>query len=339
MRSFIASAAGVAGSKHSRAFVVAGAAMLALALAPATASSQGKQPDGQLEISVGTSPGGTPDVIMRTVAKIMTEEKIIDVPIVVQNRPGGAGSVNYNYVLGRPGEGSILLTLNQSSFTTPMMQGTPSIMDQIVPVANIVQSELVFLVQPDAPYTTLTEFMAAAKAKPRELRIAGAQAGGTDHLATALLQKAGGVEITYVPFDGGSVAVSNFLGRNVEGVFSTLEEGLPLIQSNRAKPLAILSEERRAEDGYKDVPTAKEQGFDVVFGQSWGAALPPNTDPQIAVWWEDKLRKVVETKTWQDGVAAKFQRSEFYGLDRIKNYHASLNELYGLLMKDVGLAK
>ena len=58
----------------SSAFAVAGAAMLALAFATAPAASQGKQPDGQLEISVGASPGGTPDVIMRTVAKIMTEE-------------------------------------------------------------------------------------------------------------------------------------------------------------------------------------------------------------------------------------------------------------------------
>ena len=317
-----------------------GVAVLAIGGAAATSAvAQGKQPAGPIDISVGASPGGSPDVIMRFVAKVMAEEGITDVPLVVQNRPGGAGSVSYNYVLGRSGDENLLLTLNQSSFTTPMMQGTPPIIDQIVPVANFIQSDLVFMVQPDAPYSTLADFMAAAAATPREVRIAGALAGGTDHLATALLQKVGSVELTYVPFDGGSVAISAFLGGNVEGVFSTLEEGVPLIGEGRAKPLAVLSEARRAEEFYKDVPTAKEQGYDIVFGQSWGVALAPGVDREVAVWWDAKLRQVIETKVWQDSLKAKFQQSEYYGLDRIEARHAELNQLYGDLMRDVGLAK
>ena len=124
------------------------------------------------------------------------------------------------------------------------------------------------------------------------------------------------MKITYVPFDSGSAALAAFLGGNVEGTFATLEEGLQQIQSGKARPLAILSEKRRTEAGYKDVPTAKEQGYDAVFGQEWGVALPPKTDPEVAKWWEDKFRKVVATKAWQDGLAAKFQRSDFIGMDR-----------------------
>lgn len=312
----------------------------ALALGGAVpALAQGKQPSGPIDISVGASPGGSPDVIMRFVAKIMVEEGITDVPLVVQNRPGGSGSVSYNYVMGRPGDENLLLTLNQSSFTTPMMQGTEPIIDKIVPVANFIQSDLVFLVQPNAPYSTLAEFMEAAKAAPRQIRIAGALAGGTDNLATALLMQKGGVELTYVPFDGGSVAISTFLGGNVEGVFSTLEEGVPLIGEGRAKPLAILAAQRMEQEPYTNVPTAVEQGYDIVFGQSWGVALPPGTDPEVAVWWDDKLRKVVATQTWQDSIKAKMQQSEFYGVDRIAQRHEDLNTLYGDLMRAVGLAK
>ena len=162
--------------------------------------------------------------------------------------------------------------------------------------------------------------MEAAKKEPRRIRIAGAQTGGTDHLATALLEKAGGVKFTYVPFDGGGAAFAAFLGGNVEATFGTLEEGLEQIKAQKARPLAILSEKRRPEDSYKDVPTAKELGYDVVFGQNWSVALPPGASPELAVWWEDKFRKVVNTKAWQDGLKAKFQRSEFYGLDRVKEY-------------------
>jgi putative tricarboxylic transport membrane protein len=325
-------------SAPSRLAHACGLAMLMLGSTAATpALAQGKQPSGPIDISVGASPGGSPDVVMRFVAKVMAEEGIIDVPLVVQNRPGGAGSVSYNYVLGRPGDENLVLTLNQSSFTTPMMQGTEPIIDKIVPVADFIQSDLVFLVQPDAPYSTLAEFFEAAKAAPAQIRIAGALAGGTDNLATALLMQKGEVDLIYVPFDGGSIAIATFLGGNVEGVFSTLEEGVPLINDGRAKPLAVLSAERMNAEPYADVPTAREQGYDIVFGQSWGMALPPGTDPEVAVWWDARMREMVATQVWQDSIAEKFQKSEYYGLDRIAERHRELNTLYGELMRAVGL--
>jgi len=219
------------------------------------------------------------------------------------------------------------------------MQGTPSVIDQLVPIAVFIQSELVFLVQPNAPYKNMKEFIEAAKAAPGKILISGAQAVGTDNIATALIEKAGGVKLTYVPFDSGSAALAAFLGGNVEGTFGTLEEGLPQIQGGKARPLAILSEKRRPEAAYKDIPTIKEQGYDVVFGQEWGVALPPNADPEVAKWWEDKFRKVIATKAWQEGLAAKFQRSEFIGLDKVKAHNTKMQDLYRSIMTDLGLAK
>ncbi len=166
---------------------------------------------------------------MRNVLKIMNDEKIITIPAAVQNRAGGSGAVAYNYVLGKPGDENLLFAINQPMFTTPIMQGTPSVVDQVVPIASFIQSELVFLVQPNAPYKSMKEFIEAAKASPGQMRIAGAQAGSTDNLATALIEKAGGVKLTYVPFDGGSAALAAFLGGNVEGTFATLEEGVPVV--------------------------------------------------------------------------------------------------------------
>lgn len=312
---------------------------LALALASDPALAQGKAPKGPVEVTVGSGPGGSPDVIIRNVLKIMNDEKIITVPAAVQNRPGGSGAVAYNHVLGKAGDENLLFVINQPMFTTPIMQGTPSVIDQVTPIAVFIQSELVFLVQPNAPYKNMKEFVEAAKAAPGKIRISGAQAGGTDNIATALIEKGGGVKLTYVPFDSGSAALAAFLGGNVEGTFGTLEEGLPQIQGGKARALAILSEKRRPEAAYKDIPTIKEQGYDVVFGQEWGVALPPNTDPEVAKWWEDKFRKVIATKTWQDGLAAKFQRSEFIGLDQVKAHNTKTQNLYRAIMTDLGLAK
>jgi len=331
--------AGIFARSLHRSLLVSAIACLVFASASDPSLAQGKAPKGPVEVTVGSGPGGSPDVIIRNVLKIMNDEKIITVPAAVQNRPGGSGAVAYNHVLGKAGDENLLFVINQPMFTTPIMQGTPSVIDQLVPIAVFIQSELVFLVQPNAPYKNMKEFIEAAKALPGKIRISGAQAGGTDNIATALIEKAGGVKLTYVPFDSGSAALAAFLGGNVEGTFGTLEEGLPQIQGGKARPLAILSEKRRPEAAYKDIPTIKEQGYDVVFGQEWGVALPPKTDPEVATWWEDKFKKVIATKTWQEGLAAKFQRSEFIGLDKVKAHNTKMQDLYRSIMTDLGLAK
>jgi putative tricarboxylic transport membrane protein len=182
-----------------------------------------KAPKGPVEIATGSGPGGTPDVIFRNAIKIMAEQKIVDIPVVVQNRTGGAHANAYNYVLGKRGDENLLLVLASPVFTTPIMQGTPSVIEQTVPIAGFIQSELVFMVQPNSPFRTMQDFVEAAKKEPRRLRVAGAQAGGTDHLATAQVEKAAGVRLTYVLYDSGSAALASFLGGNVEATFGTLE--------------------------------------------------------------------------------------------------------------------
>lgn len=318
--------------------LAAAAFACAIAVGPVHAQSM-RAPKGPVEITVGSGPGGSPDVIMRNIVKIMQEKKIVTIPVAVQNRPGGSHSNAYNYVLSRKGDENLLLTLASPVFTTPIMQGTKSVISQTVPIAGFIQSELVFLVQPNSPYKTLKEFVAAAKKDPKKLRIAGAASGGTDHLATAQIEKAAGIRLTYIPYESGSKALASFLGGNVEAHFATLEEGLPVFQGGKAIPLAILSERRRPEPAYKNVPTAKEQGVDVVFGQFWGVAAPPGTDPAIAAWWEDKFRKAVATKEWQDGLKEKFQRSDFYGLAKAGEYFKREEAKFRSVMEDVGLAK
>jgi len=319
---------------------IVGVAAAALALsASIPAYAQGKAPSGPAEFVTGSGPGGTPDVIMRNVAKIMAEQKIVNIPVAVQNRTGGSHSNAYNYVLGKKGDGNVILSIASPVFLTPIMQGTPSVIDRVVPIAGFIQSELVLEVQPDSPYKTLKEFIAAAKANPGKIRISGGQHAGTDHLATAMIEKAAGVKFTYVPYESGSAALASFLGKNVEATFGTLEEGLPMIQSGKARALAILSEKCRPEDSYKNVPTMKELGYNVVFGQFWGVAGPPGMDPEVAKWWADKFEKVVKTKVWQDGLKEKFQRSEFYALDKAGEYFKRENAKFLGLMQDVGLAK
>ncbi len=297
-----------------------------------------RAPEGPIEFTVGAGAGGSPDVIMRTIAQIMNEEGILENPIVIQNRSGAGHSNAYNHVLGLPGDENTLLTLASPVFTTPIVQGTPSVIDQITPIAGFIQSELMLLTTPDSPWSGLQDMIAAAKEAPGTVRVAGGASGGNDHVATGLVETAAGITLTCIPHESGGAARATFLGGNVELHFATLSERMEQIAAGTAKPLAILSAERRSEAGVADIPTATEQGVDVVYTQFWGVGGPPGLDPAVAAWWADKFRQATETQTWKDGLAANLQLGNFYALDAAGTYFAAEQETFREVLKRIGLA-
>lgn len=331
---------GTFSTRFSRRLIMLGAvsATAALMLTSQPALAQ-KAPNGPIEITSGTSPGGTPDVLMRRAAKILNEEKIITNPIVVQNRTGGSWMVAANWVLNKKGDENTVLTIAQPILTTPITTGQPTIYDKLTPISMFIQGDLLIAVQPNSPAKTFKEFVDLAKQRERGIKVAGAQAGSTDHMVTGLVEKAGGVKLNYVPFDGGGAAASAFLGGNVDMIVLPPSEALPLIKSNKAKVLAVLSESRRTEPEFKDVPTAKEQGYDIVWGQSWGLAGPPDMDPALVKFWDDAVQKLVQTDAWKAMVKEMFLRSEVVPASRAKEHMAKLHKEHHALLSDLGLAK
>jgi len=296
-------------------------------------------PKGPVEITVGTGAGGTPDVIMRRVAKIMAEEKLVEQPIVVQNRTGGSWMIAVNWVLSKKGGYDNLMGIAQPVLTTPIVQGLKNAYDQLVPIAMFIQGDLVIVTQSDSPYKSLKDFVAAAKKTPRGIKFSGSQTGSTDHMVVGLLEKAAGVRFNYIPYDSGSAATASFLGKNVDALVLALDEAYPFMESGKIRPLAVLTEKRRANKEFKDVPTAKEQGFDLVWGQFWGLAGAPGMDPALVKWWNDRLLKMTATKAWKDAVDAGFQRSDFIDYTQAPAYMEAQYKKYVQVLRDLGLAK
>jgi putative tricarboxylic transport membrane protein len=296
-------------------------------------------PKGPVEITVGTGAGGTPDIIMRRVAKILNDEKLVEQPIVIQNRTGGSWMVAVNWVLGKKGGYDTLMGIAQPVLTTPIVQGMKNAYDQLVPIAMFVQGDLMLVAQPDSPFKSLTDFVDAARKTPRSLKFSGSQTGSTDHMVVGLLEKAAGVKFNYIPYDSGSAATAAFLGKNVDGLVLALDEAIPLIQGGKVKPLAVLTEKRRTNKELKDFPTAKEQGIDLVWGQFWGLAGAPGMDPALVKWWNDRLQKMAATKAWKDAIDASFQRSDFIDYTKAAAYMEGQYKQYLQVLRDLGLAK
>lgn len=281
------------------------------------ADAQTRAATGNIEITVGTSPGGTPDVIMRQVTRVMAETGIVDLPMVVQNRVGGSWAISANYVISREGDEQLLYAIAQPIWTTPITQGLETFHDRVTPIALFVQGDLIVVTHADAPEQTLSDIVDRARAEPLSVSVAGAQAGTTAAIATALIEQAAGVEFNYIPYDGGGAATAAFLGRNSDLVILAPFEAVPLIESGRVRPLAILNAERRVEPELADIPTAREQGFDVLWGQIWGISGPPNMDPELARWWSERFEELVNSDAWRQVARESFFRSDFVGFDGV----------------------
>lgn len=322
-----------------QAFVSAVAILATTGLAAQPTVVAPRAPEGDIEITVGSSAGATPDMLMRRVAKLLNDEGLVEQPVVVVNRTGGAWVIASNYVLRREGDENLLFSLVPTIFTTPIVQGLPNTYDRVTPLSYLMKIDLIVLGQPDADTDTLAELVAVARQRDRGVAIAGANVGSTDHMVTALIESAAGVKFNYVPFDGGGGVIATFLGGNVDVITLALDEAYPLLQSGKVKPLAILSENRRAEPNLRDIPTAREQGIDVVWGQDFGIVGPPGLDPAIIAWWDDVFARMVETEAWADMLAENFLRPQHTNSAETTVLMREMYQRYLAVLRDVGLAK
>ena len=298
-----------------------------------------RAPDGDIEITVGSSAGATPDMLMRRVARLLNDEGLVAQPVVVVNRTGGAWVVASNYVLRQGGNENLLFSLVPTIFTTPIVQGLPNTYERVTPLSYLMKIDLVVLGQPDSEIDDLAKLVALAGERDRSVTIAGANVGSTDHMVTALIESAAGVKFNYVPFDGGGGVIATFLGGNVDVITLALDEAYPLLQSGDVRPLAILSEERRTEPDFRDIPTAREQGVDVVWGQDFGIVGPPDLDPAIVAWWDDVVARMVETEAWADMLSENFLRPTYTDSAETTILMEEMYQRYLAVLREVGLAK
>lgn len=297
-------------------------------------AQQPRAPVGNIEVIVGSGAGATPDVLMRTMAKVLNETRIVTNPIVIVNRPGGSWMTAANYVLARKRNENLLFSIVPTVFTTPIVQGLQSSYDRLTPLSYLVHIDLVVVARANAPEGTLAQLLARARLKPRSVSIAGANVGSTDQMVATQLESAANVKLNYVPFDGGTGILQAFLGNNVDIIVLSLDEAYPLLKSGRAKALALLGERRRREPEFRGIPTAREQALDVVWGQDFGIAGPPELAPEVAAWWEQRLSQLVETDEWKKVVREKYLTTTFTRRAETRTRMAELNRLYeGVLKK------
>jgi len=266
-------------------------AVAALLFAASTVAFAQPWPAKPIKIIVPYPPGGTSDILARALSPGL--QAALGQPIVVENKPGATGNVGADFVAKSPADGYTLLLADIGSLAiSPSVFSTLPFdpVKDFAPVIMVAYSPHLLVVHPSVTAKDAKELIAQAKAKPDSLNFAVSGIGGANHLAGIDFAQRAGIKWTYIPYKGGSQALTDMVGGQAQVMFNGMLATYPFVKDNKLKVLAISSAKRFAPA--PDIPTVAEQGMAGFETGSWqGIVAPTGTPPEVV----NKLHATITT--------------------------------------------
>ena len=300
-------------------------------------------PAKAVEFIAPASPGGGWDLTCRASAKVLQETKMVNVPITVFNKPGGLGAVVFNDIVRNRRTDDYVLIAFSSVLTSQLaLRNIKATYKDITPIASLVVDYGVLAVKKDSPYKDLKAILSAMKTNPAAVSWAGSSApGGLDHFKLCLLAQAYGIQpkdLRYVAFQGGAEALASLLGGHVAGFVGDAAEIAAHSEAGTVQPLVILSPQRLP-GIYKDTPTAKELGLDVVSGNWRGFYGAPEMSKEALAFWEKALGKMVKEPGWKTVVKQNAWVELFQTGETLRAFINQELANQQKILKDLGIIK
>ncbi len=289
-------------------------------------------------------PGGGWDFICRTTAKNLFELGLIDKAMQVANMSGGGGGVAYAHVTKERNNDNDLIVAASTSTSARLAQGIfkGASADDVHWLATFGAEYGVLAVKKDSPYKNLKELMDAIVTNPRSVGIAGGSSvGGFDHIKPMLVARKAGLkdvrQLKYVAYAGGGEAMTGLLSGAVQVMSGDFSELRGFYESGDIRIIAILAPQRLK--GFPDIPTAKEQGYDVV-GANWrGLYMPKGASDEAKEFWKNAIQKMTESEAFQKDLEAKaIEPFSNFGSDMDKFVMESIKDIADL-SREIGILK
>jgi tripartite-type tricarboxylate transporter receptor subunit TctC len=238
-------------------------------------------PSKPIKIIVPYPPGGTSDILARALSPGL--QAALGQPIVVENKPGATGNVGADFVAKSPADGYTLLladigslAISPSVFTTLPFEPVKD----FAPVIMVAYSPHLLVVHPSIPAKDARELVALAKAKPDTFNFAVSGMGGANHLAGIDFAQRAGIKWTYIPYKGGSQALTDMVGGQANVMFNGMLATYPFVKDGKLKVLAISSAKRFS--AAPQIPTVAESGMPgFETGSYQGIVAPAGTPPEV----------------------------------------------------------
>ncbi|WP_225971425.1 Bug family tripartite tricarboxylate transporter substrate binding protein [Polynucleobacter paneuropaeus] len=242
-------------------------------------------PSKPINFIVPYGAGGGADARSRQIAQKMSV--ILKQPIIVDNKPGAGGNIGTEYIARANPDG---YTIGMGNFAPMAVNKTlfgnlrydPEA--DLTPIVLVEKGPLVLVVNPNSPYKTVQDIVAAAKAKPGSLTFSSGGIGGSHQLSAELFQQNAGIEMIHVPYKSGSAGLTDLMAGNVTMMFDQMYSAMPSIKADKLRPIAITSKKRSPL--LPDVPSFAEVGYPKVVVLNWQGLIAPKGTPKAII---DKL--------------------------------------------------
>ncbi len=281
--------------------VALGCGLWSLAMAP-DASAQA-YPNRAIRMVVPFAPGGGTDTNARIVAQKLSEQ--LNVPVVVDNRPGAGSMLGTELVVRAAPDGYTLLNVSPELTINPSLQ--PKIpydaLKDLAPVSQSVSSQYVLSTHPSVPVKSLKEFIALAKARPGQLNYGSSGVGSANHLAGVLFQGMTGTQLVHVPFKGAGPATIALMGGEIDFSFTSTTAAVAQVKLGRLRAIAVTGPKRFSE--MPDIPTVSKAGVPGFVITGWfGVLAPAGTPREIVNKLSAEIVKVVKLPAVQERFAS-----------------------------------
>lgn len=285
---------------------------------------------GPVEITVLFPAGSSADVTARMLADGMSAH--LGQRVLVVDRPGAGGAIGYKHVAGQKPDGYSLVWNSNSISTTYHSGQLPFDYRAFDPVARVLVESVVVAVRADARWKDLRQLVQEAKQKPKTISIGHSGIGSHTHISLAALMHAAGAQANEVPF-GASQVIPSLLGGHVDAVVQFPGALAGPVKQGEVRLLATLTTARDA--AFPNVPTAREQGFDVALDAWRGIAVPHGTPAPVVSQLEKAIRATVESAEFRKrsgelGVGPAFLPAAQFG-DLIARDDAAIAQLMSLI--------
>ena len=300
-----------------------------------THAQQAPYPVARVSLVTHSSPGGGTDVFLRDFSKQLST--VMKTSFSVENIRGGSGATAVAAVAKGAPDGSIFYGTTNTYIQTTLLSKPPVGYDGLDPMLIVFLDPELIYTRVDSPHKTLADVIAFAKANPGKSRWGASNPASLERIAMERLSRVAGVKVPIVSHDGGADQMIGVLNGTYDLGIGEMQELQGQLEAGKIRLLATLSEARL--QGLPQLPTAKEQGFNVVVRKFRGLASPKGVPDSVAKAWEDAARKVLELPAYKAEYTRENLTPMLMGREAARKFTAEVAAETVTSFKELGLLK
>ncbi|MBU3739808.1 MAG: tripartite tricarboxylate transporter substrate binding protein [Rhodoferax sp.] len=314
---------------------LAATAVLTLCTAGLAFAQPVEYPVSRVSLVTHSSPGGGTDVFLRDLIKHLST--VMKTNFSVENIRGGSGATAVAHVAKGAADGSVFYGTTPTYIQTTLLSKPPVGYDGLDPMVIVFADPEVIYTRADSPFKTLADVVNHARANPGKSRWGASNPASLERIAMERLARAGGVKVPIVSHEGGADQMIGVLNGTYDIGIGEMQEINGQLEAGKIRLLATLSEKRL--QGLPQLPTAREQGYNVVVRKFRGLASPKGVPDAVAKAWEEGLRRALEIPAYKAEYTREHLTPILMGREAARKYTAEVAAETVESFKELGLIK